>query len=115
MELLVLDTNFKTIAVIDTFESVIWTDRYCKCGDFEIYTSINSHDLAVLQEDNYLWSRDSEHLMIIDQLEITTDTENGKHLTVTGQSLEFIFRSTNYFKTNNIKRKFSRSHTTVAQ
>lgn len=28
MELLVLNTDFESVAVIDTYESMIWTDRY---------------------------------------------------------------------------------------
>ena len=36
MELLVLNTDYESIAVIDTYESFIWTDRYNSYGDFEI-------------------------------------------------------------------------------
>jgi hypothetical protein len=46
--------------------------------------------LASLQKDNYLYIRDSEHLMIIEDFEITTDVEIGNRLTVTGRSLESI-------------------------
>lgn len=37
MELLVLNTTFESIAVVDTYESLIWTDRYNAYGDFEIF------------------------------------------------------------------------------
>ena len=39
MEVLVLNTEFESVAIIDTFESLIWTDRYYEAGDFEIYTA----------------------------------------------------------------------------
>lgn len=90
MELLVLDTNFKAIDIIDEFKSVIWTDRYSAYGDFEIYRSMSMDVLATLKEDFYLWTKESEHCMIIEDITIDSDVEEGNHLTVTGRSLESI-------------------------
>ena len=36
MDILVLDKNFDTQAIIDTYESFNWTDRYNEAGDFEL-------------------------------------------------------------------------------
>lgn len=90
MELLVLNTNFESIAVIDTYESMIWTDRYNAYGDFEIYFAMDEGLLQYLKEDYYLWLKDSEHCMIIEDIKINADTEEGNHLIVTGRSLESI-------------------------
>ena len=90
MELLVLNTNFESIAVIDTYESMIWTDRYNSYGDFEIYFAMDTNLLSYLKEDYYLWLKDSEHCMIIEDVKINADTEEGNHLIVTGRSLESI-------------------------
>ncbi len=88
MDLLVLDTNFETVAIIDTYESLIWTDRYNEYGDFEITFAMNAELLSILKEDYYLWLKESEHCMIIEDLEIASDIEDGDKLTVTGRSLE---------------------------
>ena len=88
MELMVLNQQFQTIDILDTFESLIWTDRYSKYGDFEIYTPINSRILESCKQDNYLWYKDSEHVMIIESILKGTDIEAGKTLTITGRSLE---------------------------
>lgn len=90
MELLVLNTNFESIAVIDTYESMIWTDRYNAYGDFEIYFAMDESLLQYLKEDYYIWLKDSEHCMIIEDIKINADTEEGNHLIVTGRSLESI-------------------------
>jgi len=90
MNILVLDTSLKTIAVLDAYESLIWTDRYFKSGDFEIYLQANTEMLSLLKPSYYLWLSTSEHVMIIEGREIDTDVEKGKHLTVTGRSLESI-------------------------
>lgn len=90
MDLLVLNTNFESIAVIDTYESMIWTDRYNAYGDFEFFFAMDSDLLSYLKEDNYVWRKDSEHSMIIEDIKINADTEEGNHLIVTGRSLESI-------------------------
>lgn len=90
MEIFVLNTNFKSVAIVDTFKSMIWTDRYDSYGDFEMYLTINSDILKHLKEDYYLWLKDSEHCMIIEDLVIDSDIEDGNHLIVTGRSLESI-------------------------
>lgn len=90
MEVYVLDQNFNSIAYIDSFESLIWTDRYNSAGDFELYMAMEQRWLEFLIPDNYLYNPMSEHLMIIEQIYITSDTEQGNHLQVIGRSLESI-------------------------
>lgn len=89
-EILVLNPNLEIIKNIDTLKSLIWTDRYYGAGDFEIYTPVNLELMSFLQQDYYLWRKGSEHLMMIESIEIECDLEEGDHLIVTGRSLEFI-------------------------
>lgn len=88
MELLIMDQEFNGIRTLDIFESLIWTDRYYEAGDFELYIPASKEMIDVLQEDLRLYNRDSEHIMIIEDVQIETDVEDGAHLTVTGRSLE---------------------------
>lgn len=90
MELLIMDENFAGVSTLDIFESLIWTDRYYACGDFEIYMPCSENMLSILKQDMYLYLRESEHIMIIEDIQIDTDVEDGAHLTVTGRSLESI-------------------------
>lgn len=90
MELLIMDENFAGVSTLDIFESLIWTDRYYACGDFEIYMPCSEKMLSTLKQDMYLYLRESEHVMIIEDIQIDTDVEDGAHLTVTGRSLESI-------------------------
>lgn len=90
MELIVLDTSLKMLSVLDTFESLIWTERYSAYGDFEVYTSINDSVLEILKDDYYLWLKESDQTMIVEDRKIESDAENGNHFTVTGRSLESI-------------------------
>lgn len=90
MEFMVLDKNYDAIAMIDTFTSAIWTVRYDEAGDFELCTPVRLDYIQAIQIGNYLWSKESDRLMIIETVEIATDAENGPQFTVTGRSLESI-------------------------
>lgn len=88
MELLVLDESFEPFAIIDTYNSLIWTDRYNECGDFELFTAMSMDLLNVIKQDCYIRRSDSDHVMIIEKIEIDTDVEDGNTITITGRSLE---------------------------
>ena len=88
MDLTILDTNLEPFGILDTYNSLIWTDRYNECGDFEIYTAMTDDLLNFIKQDYYLRRSDSEHVMIIEKLEIKTDSEEGNSITITGRSLE---------------------------
>lgn len=88
MELLILDKEFNNSNALDIFESLIWTDRYFECGDFELYMPADSEILKMLPQGYYLYLKESEHIMIVEDVEIETDTEEGAHLKITGRSLE---------------------------
>lgn len=93
MDLLVLDSEFNTVAILDIYESFIWTDRYNEYGDFEAYFSPQSELLQHMVAGNYVWRRDSEHTMMIRKIEIQSDPETGPHAIVSGRSLEAILQN----------------------
>ena len=90
MEALVLNEKFEAIAVIDVFKSFIWSTRYDKCGDFELLTEADDSIFENLKEDYYLYNKESDSVMIIEDIDIETDIDNGNNVTITGRSLESI-------------------------
>lgn len=90
MDIFVLDQNFNTVYILDRYESILWVDRFYEHGEFEIYTPVTKDILKYLVKDNYLFSRDSEHMMIIEDFTIDSDTETGDHVKIIGRSLESI-------------------------
>lgn len=90
MEALILDESYDTVAVLDTFESFVWADRYHEAGEFEVDLPAAHSLREYLKMGYYLMLQRSARLMIIETLTTTTDVEDGDRLNVTGRSLESI-------------------------
>jgi hypothetical protein len=90
MEAIVFNTNFEIISFLDTFSSFIWTDRYQEYGDFELYLPMSQEYIEMLRAGYYIQNALSGHTMLIEKFEISTDSNDGSMLTVSGRSLESI-------------------------
>lgn len=92
MNIYVLDKQLNIVDVIDSYNSIIWTNRYYECGDFELYLSATPSLVYTLREDYYLIREGhEENAMIIETIQITTNEEDGNYLTVSGRCLKSIF------------------------
>ena len=65
MDIYVLNKNLETVAIIDTYKSLIWTKRYYTYGDFELYVPADKELLNYLKEDYLLVRDDDDSVMII--------------------------------------------------
>ena len=90
MEMYVLNTKYEKIAIIDAYESLLWTDRYNRPGEFEIYTPVADFALQYPVANNYLQIKESEHTMVIEDITIESNVETGNHIKIVGRSLESI-------------------------
>lgn len=89
-ELMIVDQNFQAIAIIDSYESLIWTERYSKISDFEIYMTPTSDLFSIVKRNRYLMKKGSNKLMIIESIEISQNAEMEDKIIVKGRSLESI-------------------------
>ena len=88
MDVFVYDTSFLLVDVIDTYESLIWTDRYLGYGDAELILAAS--ETYRFPAGYYMTIEDSDRVMIIDGPELSTDDEEGDHVTIHARSLEAI-------------------------
>lgn len=97
----VYDMNFNLIGVIDTFKSIIWRPAYYGIGDFEIYTAATEDAINLLQENRLVVKNEDtsvdgegnalyKNVMIIKNIELKTNVNEGDFLIVTGRELKFI-------------------------
>lgn len=89
MDIWVLDSNYESIDIVDVFNSLIWTDRYSEYGDFEIEVLATPYLVSLFKNGNYIWIKNSEHIMIVEEVKIEA-SEEGLKLVVSGRSLESI-------------------------
>ena len=90
MYLAVLNKHFDIAYVIDDYKSIIWTERYASYGDFELVVPGTAENLAKFETDTYLYTTESSKLMVIEQVEWTTEFGKNSTITVKGRSLESI-------------------------
>ncbi len=90
MDVKILNKGFNWKYSIDQYKSFIWTERYNKYGDFEVYVPMDSTILKEILLDDYVSVDDSDRLMIVENLETTFDPDEGDMLIVSGRSLESI-------------------------
>lgn len=87
----VYDENLDCVAIVENYASMIWTTRYYESGDFELYAPATDYILNIFKKDYYLVRDDDlTQAMIIANLQISTDAEEGNFVTITGKSLKSI-------------------------
>lgn len=99
-DIYVLNQDFQIIDIIDEYVSTIWRPSYSEIGDFEIYLGASKKAVELLKENRYVVrSMDItvengivtyKKVMIIKNIQLVTDVENGDYLTVTGRELKFL-------------------------
>lgn len=88
MDAYLLDAKFEVVAMIDHYESFIWSDRYNSAGEFELYLPSASPLTKEIKLGQYICCNRSDRLMVVEEIESKTDSYEGDHTIVTGRSLE---------------------------
>ena len=92
MKIIIATKNFERIGMIENAE-IIWTTRYYKSGDFEIYFSATEDNLALINNGFYVIRDDIEenNIGIIEDYEIANKPEEGDMITMTGRLADGYF------------------------
>lgn len=96
----VFDQDLNLQGIIDEYVSIIWRPSYYEVGDFEIYLGATDKAIDLLRKNRYV-VRSSDitvesgvttykKVMIIKNLQLITDIENGDFYCVTGRELKFL-------------------------
>lgn len=76
--------------ICEDYKSIIWTERFHGFGDFKLTVPGTLENLQIYQLDYYLYTKGTNKLMIIEQVELNTEYSKQSMLTVSGRSLESI-------------------------
>lgn len=115
-EVNICDMNFNRIGVLDSYVSIIWRPAYYDVGDFEIYVGASKENVQLLQK-NRLAIRNTDvevddagnvtykNVMLIKNIDLVTDAENGDYLTVTGKELKYLLHQRIVWNQTNMQGK----------
>ena len=75
IELYVFDKELNLLGMIDSFTSLLWTRRYNTCGEFELNCDLTKDNLALLQEENIIYKKDTTECGVISYIDYKLDIE----------------------------------------
>ena len=90
MELYVLDSLLRRTTVIDSFDSVVWTERYNNVGDITLAIHSTLANRTLLPSGTLLAMNKSKRVMIVETVEDKAGQDGTKMLVCTGSSLEIL-------------------------
>lgn len=76
MEINVLDKDYKLVAVVDDYISLIWCKRYYDIGALDLEIEENEKNVEVFKEGNYITRKDDDVIYKIEAIELNTRTSN---------------------------------------
>lgn len=88
MEMYVLDASLRRNEVVDVFESLIWTERFQKEGDFQLQVNSTAANKALFKSGTMLALNESMRIMVAETFEDTISQDGEKSLQITGRSIE---------------------------
>jgi len=92
MEVYILDSLYRRIAVVDKFESLIWAERMRAAGDFELHIVSSAQNRSIFVPGVNLAVNTSTRIMTVETVQDSTDDEGRRVLKITGPSLENVLR-----------------------
>lgn len=90
MELLTLDSNYQPANLIEKYGSLIWTERYASCGDFQLITNDISRFVKLLPLESTVTLRESTVPMVVEAHKIEKKPPGAPVLTIVGRSFESV-------------------------
>ncbi|WP_257674326.1 siphovirus ReqiPepy6 Gp37-like family protein [Clostridium felsineum] len=91
MPVRIISSGFNLLGEIDDYESLVFTRRYSKTGEFELHININKNNTDALKKDNIIIVGNNPHKCgIIRHREIKTNDDGSEELIIKGSSLSSI-------------------------
>jgi hypothetical protein len=92
MEVLLLDKMFRPVDVVDTFESMIFSERRKELGDFQLVTLSTPANKKRFAVNTWIAINKSRRVMKIETVDETIDDEKRMILTITGREITKILQ-----------------------
>lgn len=83
-----LSPSLVKLDILDDYESLIWNEKFCGPGDFELVFPASSDMVSKCQKGYFVKIKESNVLMIIEKIRLLTSLEDPDKIIVSGKSLE---------------------------
>ena len=83
--IVVRNSTFENIGIIDTANSIIWHKVFFGVGDFEIYVQATQKHVDLLKRGNYITRIDDDEVGIIERIEISENAQDGLMIIASGR------------------------------
>lgn len=96
MDVLIYDHEMNLVRLMDSYSSLVWTERYNQYGEFSIVAPYTDDLFKILTDGNglinhyYARIKESNVVMVIEDVDLQTGVVEGNTLKITGRSLESI-------------------------
>lgn len=92
MFITMLDAAFREVYILETYKSLLWTERYWESGDFDITCTPDMDFLLALSQTKYLdlggIYRPDKQFMEIETISVRTDPKQGDEVVIKGHTLD---------------------------
>lgn len=88
MRIIARDVDMIPINEIDTYTSMIWTDRYNMYGDFELRVPCTDFNYNLFQKARYITIDKSDRVMVIEKRQVNTKVDKSDEYIISGRSAE---------------------------
>lgn len=92
MQLFTMSDSFEPLTIIDTYSSMIWTERMYEVGEIELEFPFSVEAMSMLPIGTWLGLDLSDRVMRVDTVEIDQSEENSRTLKIKGRECSDIFR-----------------------
>lgn len=93
MELTFLDRNLTPIGLLDTYKSVLWTEKYRGEGELKLENAASPEFIKMVRASRWVSQPASDNLMELDQLSVKAHVDQGDLVTIHGRSLEWLTKT----------------------
>lgn len=94
----VLDSQYNTLGILDTFRQATWTTRFQDVGEFTLVLPTTKKIVDLLQQKRYLMCVGEPYYMVIEKRDSEWDWKAGDTFTVSGRDLSSIMERRHIYK-----------------
>ncbi len=90
IDLYILDEKFIPVHIVENFISLIWDERFSEPGVLELQVKLTKENRDLFRVGTYLGMNNTPRIMVITEVEIETNEDDSRIISITGAGLESI-------------------------